>query len=342
MSDFVQLFNHMMLWLSDHIVVSTLAFLHMQDAGDPREIAEAGFYAVLQISIIAFIFRPLETFAPAEQWTDRRYTKIDRLYTLIMLLGLFPLFSYLVLTPVAHLLGGASAETGSAGSALNLRHLVPWLDQHPAILLLVYYLIYDMTYYWLHRAQHLIPWWWAMHSMHHSQRQMSCWTNDRGCYLDGVLQSFILAAVGLVIGIDLSEFALLTLVSELVQNFSHTNTRIGFGRFFERVFVDPKFHRLHHMKVDETRPWLHNCNFGQVFSIWDNLFGTALYGEPPRPTGVSDPAVDADNERGLVMMQWYTLKRFWGAFRRKSGWMPGDVGFEGESFEPVPSSYRRV
>jgi sterol desaturase/sphingolipid hydroxylase (fatty acid hydroxylase superfamily) len=328
-------------WVSDHLVVGTLSFLHMQDAGDPRKIAEAALYAVLQISIIACVFRPLETWAPAEKWENRDHTKIDRLYTLIMLLGLFPLFSYLVLSPFAHLLGG-TPEGAAVEAAFSLKHQIPWLAQHPALLLLVYYLIYDMTYYWMHRAEHLIPWWWAMHSMHHSQRQMSCWTNDRGCYLDGVLQSFILASVGLAVGIDLSEFALLTLISELVQNFSHTNTRIGFGRFFERVFVDPKFHRLHHMKVDETRPWLHNCNFGQVFSIWDNLFGTALYGEPPRPTGVSDPAVDADNERGLIMMQWYTLKRFWGAFKRPAGWRPGDVGFEGDSFEPVPSSYRNL
>ena len=53
------------------------------------------------------------------------------------------------------------------------------------------------------------------------------------------------------------------------------------------------------------------------------LFGTALYtDEPVRPTGVSDPEVDADNERGLVAMQWHTLKRFWGRFAgvRAGGW----------------------
>ena len=166
---------------------------------------------------------------------------------------------------------------------------------------------------------------------------MSCWTNDRGSYLDGMMQSVILASVGLVMGVDIEEFAWLTLVSELVQNFSHTNVRIGFGRFFERIFVDPKFHRLHHMHVDPEQPNLHNCNFGQVLSVWDVLFGTTLYGEPTRSTGVSDPVIDADNERGLIAMQWYTLKRFWGAFRRPAGWRLGDVGF-GPGYEPIPSS----
>ncbi|MFT2520335.1 sterol desaturase family protein, partial [Escherichia coli] len=68
------------------------------------------------------------------------------------------------------------------------------------------------------------------------------------------------------------------------------------------------------MLRDPERPTRHNCNFGQVLPWWDMLFGTALYtDEPVRPTGVSDPEVDADNERGLVAMQWHTLKRFWGA-----------------------------
>jgi hypothetical protein len=58
------------------------------------------------------------------------------------------------------------------------------------------------------------------------------------------------------------------------------------------------------------------------------LFGTALYhDEELRPTGVSDPEVDADNERGLIAMQWYTLKRFWGAFSCRAGWRLGDVSF---------------
>ena len=140
--------------------------------------------------------------------------------------------------------------------------------------------------------------------------------------------------VGVVMGIDIEDFALLTLISELVQNYSHTNTRLGFGKLLERIFVDPKFHRLHHMVADHAKPGFHNVNFGQVLSWWDQLFGTALYNEPVHPTGVADPVVDADNERGLVMMQWYTLKRFWGSFKRGDGWKPGDVSF-GPDYQPI-------
>jgi sterol desaturase/sphingolipid hydroxylase (fatty acid hydroxylase superfamily) len=335
-----ELWSQCVAWTTAHVVSPFLAFVHLDGlAGDPDEISGAVLIAIAQVLIIACIFRPLESLAPAEAWADRRYTRIDRTYTLVMLLGLNPLFAYLVLTPLANWLGGgAPAADPGAGEAGGLAHWVPWFQHHPYLLFFVYYLVYDFVYYWMHRAQHAIPWWWALHSMHHSQRQMSCWTNDRGSYVDGFLQSMVLATVAIAIGIEPDQFALLLLIAELVQNFSHANVRFGFGRLLERVFVDPKFHRLHHMIVDPDRPRLHDCNYGQVLSIWDVLFGTALYGEPPRSTGVGDPMVDADNERGLVAMQWGAFRRFWGALWTPAGWRLGDVAFD-ERYRPVPTSH---
>lgn len=317
-----------------HAVVPVLSALHAgAPPADAREIAQALLIACVQVFLIACVMRPLESAWPDERWDDRRLTGIDRQYTLVML-GLFPLFSFLVLRPFAGLFGDGAAGTQVSG----LREWFPWFAGHPLLTFAAYYVVYDLCYYWMHRAQHAIPWWWALHSMHHSQRQMSCWTNDRGSYLDGVLQSFVLSIAGIVMGVEPSEFALLVLLSELAQNLSHANIRLRLGaagRWGGRLLVGPRFHRLHHMRRDPQRPWLHNCNFGQVLSVWDNLFGTALYGEPPRPTGVSDPVVDADNGRGLVAMQWHTLRRFWAAFRRREGWRLGDVHFGGPGYAPV-------
>ena len=327
--------NHLADGLATQVVVPAVNALGIAHAvGDPREMALAAMIALLQLFIIACVMRPLESLIPAERWANRRHTTVDRHFTLLMLLGLFPLFSFIVLMPFAHLLGGGPATAEPSG----LKAWLPWLSDHPYVLFAVYYVVYDLVYYWMHRAQHLIPWWWAMHSMHHSQRQMSCWTNDRSNYIDGMLQSVILASVGLVMGVEPSEFALLGLLSELVQNFSHANVALrlgGLGRIGERLLVGPRFHRNHHMLRDADRPERHNCNFGQVLPWWDQLFGTALYhDEALRQTGVSDPEVDADNERGLVRMQWYSTRRFWGAVTCLAGWRPGDVSF-GPGYRPV-------
>src|SRR6201991_1570673 len=327
--------SHLVDWTSPHAIVPFLALLHLTGlAGDPREIAEAILISILQVAIIGLLFRPLESVIPAEKWANRKLTRVDWQYTLMMLLGIFPMFSYLVLTPISNAFGGPD-DTGSDDSLLGIVHWIPALNQHPLLLFFVYYIIYDLVYYWMHRLQHALPWWWALHSMHHSTRQMSCWTNDRGSPVDGFIQSIILAVVGIVMGVEPDQFAWLMLFGELVQNFSHANVRIGFGKVFGRIFVDPKFHRLHHMLVDPERPTLHNCNYGQVFSIWDVIFGTALYGLAPRPTGVGDPLVDNDNEHGLLGLHWNALKRFWGAVRRPAGWKLGEVAF-GESYRPIP------
>lgn len=335
MSAIPVLWSHLVTWFSSHGVIPVLAALHLNGlAGDPNEIAESLLIAALQVCIIGFVFRPLETLAPAEQWTDRKLTRVDFQYTLMMLVGIFPLFSYLVLTPIGNYFGGPDTDDAS-DSIFAITHWFPALNSHPLMLFAFYYVVYDLVYYWMHRLQHALPWWWALHSMHHSTRQMSCWTNDRGSLVDGFLQSMVLAVVGIVMGVNPDQFAWLMLTGELVQNLSHTNTRLGFGPVFGRLFVDPKFHRLHHMLVDPDRPQLHNCNFGQVFSIWDVLFGTSLYGEPIRPTGVGDPTVDADNEHNLVGLHWAAFKRFWGAVRRPAGWKLGEVAF-GPGYEPIP------
>ncbi|MGA9341467.1 MAG: sterol desaturase family protein [Rhodanobacteraceae bacterium] len=340
MHELSQIWTHVADWVAAHGVVPMLTRLHLTGvSGDPHDIAEAWMIAIIQVGIIALIFRPLETLMPAQRWSDRRLTRVDRRYTLIMLMGLNPLFAYLVLMPLSHWLGVGGGPGGNPEDSLfSLTHWLPSLRQHPFVLFAMYYVVFDFTYYWMHRTQHAIPWWWALHSMHHSQRQMSCWTNDRGSYVDGFLQSMVLASVGIVMGVAPDQFALLNLVSELVQNFSHANVRIRFGRVLEKLLVDPTFHRLHHMRVDVSRPNLHNCNFGQVLSLWDSLFGTALYGEPVRPTGVGDPSVDADNDYGVVLMQWRTFRRFWGAVRRPAGWRLGEVTF-GEDYEPIPVNH---
>ncbi|MBD8879231.1 sterol desaturase family protein [Rhodanobacter sp. 7MK24] len=322
-------------WLTLHAVKPVLAVLHLAHyvVDSPREIAQYFLLTAIQVAIIACVFRPMESLWPVEQWQDRRATLIDRAYTLLKLFGVLPLFTYLVLSPVTQWIGGAGASDDSAG-LLSVQAMVPWLSRHPVPLFLVYYAIYDLVYYGIHRLQHSIPWWWALHSLHHSQRQLNCWSNDRDHYLDDLLEALIVALAALLIGVSPTDYALLVLSGELLQNLGHANVRLRFGPVLEKLLVDPRYHRLHHMRVDPDRPNLHYCNFAFIFPLWDIVFGTALFGEPARPTGVGDPMVDADNRRGIVGQQLYVLRRFWGALRRRAGWRPGDVAFD-ESYAPI-------
>jgi len=336
MGELTAIWSKLVGWLAVHAIAPALAFIHMTAwTDDPRDIAAFVLLAVIQVLVIALLFRPMESLWPQEHWPERGLTRIDRAYTLLKLLGVLPLFTYLVLSPLGKLFGGGDDDPGGL---ISLQGLWPWFSAHPLLLFLAYYAIYDFVYYLIHRMQHAIPWWWALHSLHHSQRQLNCWSNDRDHYLDDFLEAMIFAVVGILIGVSPADYVLLVMIGNLLQNFSHANVRIRFGPVLDKLLVDPRYHRLHHMRVDPERPNLHNCNFGQVFPLWDILFGTARYGIAPRPTGVGDPRVDHDNELGIVAQQIEALRRFWGAFRRRAGWRPGDVAF-GDDYAPISTDH---
>lgn len=326
-------------WFSAHAVTPVLTRLHAghELCSHADDITRLLLIGLAQVCVIALVFRPLEARFPLEHWPDRRATRIDRAYTLIKVLGILPLFTFAVMEPLGHWLGGdAFGGPDDAAGLVSLPQLFPALAHHPVLLFWAYYALFDLVQYGTHRLQHAIPWWWGLHSLHHSQRQLSCWSNDRDHYLDDLLEALILAAAGMVFGTSPTEYALLVLAGALLENFSHANVRLRFGPVLDKLVVEPHYHRLHHMLVDPDRPNLHNCNFSFAFPLWDIVFGTALYGQAARPTGVGDPMVDRDNTLGIVGQQREALRRFWGAIRCRAGWRPGDVAFDARH-RPVPA-----
>ena len=285
--------------------------------GDPAEIAQFLMVNAIQIAIIGLLFRPLETILPQERWESRKLTRIDLFYTLLKEFGLVPLFTFVLLLPASNWLGEKLGLSG--GDTTLIEDWLPWFSDKPVLLFALYFAIFDLTQYVIHRLQHALPWWWALHSLHHSQRQVNCWTDDRNHMLDDVLEAVVLGSVGLFVGVPAGQYAVLILMGRLIENFSHANVRIRFGPVIDKLLVDPLFHRLHHMRADPRDAVNYNCNFALVLPIWDIVFRTALYGEEPRPCGVDDPDIDADNERSWAGQQIAGFQRFFKALR--SSWL---------------------
>ena len=68
-----------------------------------------------------------------------------------------------------------------------------------------------------------------MHSLHHSQRQMSFWTDNRNHLLDDVLTSAAVALVALAIGVPSNQFVMIIIATRMIESLSHVNARVGFG-----------------------------------------------------------------------------------------------------------------
>ena len=188
--------------------------------------------------------------------------------------------------------------------------MLPWLGDNALASFLLYFVLYDFAAYWLHRAQHAFSWWWALHSLHHSQRRMTVWTDDRNHVIDDLLVTLALVVFSQIVGVQPGEYVVILMVGRLVESWSHANVDMGFGWLGDRLLVGPRFHRLHHALASPDERHIHDHNFAPVFPIWDILFGTAIYDGRNRPTGVDDPVVDADNGRGWIVQQVTVFWRF--------------------------------
>jgi sterol desaturase/sphingolipid hydroxylase (fatty acid hydroxylase superfamily) len=235
-----------------------------------------GVFAVLATYAVCW---PLERCFPVERWNNRKAIGVDMLYTFISRVGVLPIVSFLLFYQVQTWFTGTLADAGFIPPTLET--LIPALFGHPLATFLCYALILDFADYWRHRLSHSFRAWYALHALHHAQRQMSFWSDDRNHILDDTISFLWFFAVGLAIGIPPLQFPLLILLLRFLESLSHANIRLSFGPF-EYLLVSPRFHRLHHaLKAAGRR----SCNYGAVFPFWDMAFRTADFSNVYLPTG---------------------------------------------------------
>src|SRR5262249_60994675 len=106
--------------------------------------------------------------------------------------------------------------------------LAPGWTARPLLALLVSLAAPVHAKYARHRLQHRFSWWWALHSVHHSQRQLSFWADDRNHLLDVVIADLWRAAVALAIGVPGRQFVAVVLLNRRLESLAHPNVRFRF------------------------------------------------------------------------------------------------------------------
>ncbi len=261
-------------------------------------------YGIAQMAVAFAICTPFEHWRPVERWGDRRVVVTDIIYTLIARIGILPLFGFVLFQQIQVWINGSLTDIGWVPP--NLERLFPWLLHWPTVTFLLYAVVLDLADYWRHRLQHTFGWWWALHSVHHSQKQMTFWTDDRNHVLDDLISMVWFGAVALLIGVPPEQFPLIVLLLRLLESFSHANVRLSFGRIGERLLVSPRFHRAHHGVLAAGE---RSVNFGVILPLWDVIFGTADFNRAvyPRTGDPNGPAAMATG--GWWMQQWLGLRR---------------------------------
>ncbi|MDZ7812147.1 MAG: sterol desaturase family protein [Ideonella sp.] len=275
---------------------------------------------VLQLLVMILILLPLERWRALEEIKDKAAVRVDMLYTLISRLGIFRLGLYFLVDPLWDELWSAwvVADWPKWQLDQNVAQLIG-LQTFPAWgSFLLYLLVFDLVDYLIHRAQHQCRPWWALHATHHSQRQMTVFSDSRNHLLDDLLRDVIIANLGQLIGVGPEQFLAVVLAAQLVENLSHINSKLPFGWLGERLVVSPRFHRLHHaMELGheaQGKGTLGGCNFAVLFPCWDILFGTASFDDRYHPTGIRDQRSEegaVDYGHGYWDQQRKGLQRLW-------------------------------
>ncbi len=248
---------------------------------------EFALYGALAVILTYVLFRPLELWRPVERWDDKKAVWTDIVYTLVHKLGVVPAILFLILTPIGTMIDGYLRFKGYIPP--EIEQMVTPLFNHPLATFFVYMVVLDFGEYWRHRLQHRLPWWWALHSLHHDQRQMTLWSDDRNHILDDVLAMVWSGTIAMLIDVPPDEFPLVVIGFRMIESLSHTNVRIGFGRFGSALLVGPQYHRVHHSIEHAEPPFdrARGCNFAIILPIWDVIFGTWRRGAYYPQTGVA-------------------------------------------------------
>jgi sterol desaturase/sphingolipid hydroxylase (fatty acid hydroxylase superfamily) len=281
------------------------------------EFQEAGFEAcewflagLIEVCLLYALLRPLEAWRPAEAWGDRRGVGTDVIYTLLHRLGGVALLAFFLLTPLTDAAEGWLRLNG--WQRWELDEIWPGVTTIAWVGFLLYLAVLDFADYWYHRLQHRYRWWWALHAVHHSQRKMTLWSDNRNHLLDDLLRDVFFAALACIIGVEPGQFLALVIVSRMTESLQHANVRMSFGRWGQYILISPRFHRRHHAMGFGHEGTARGCNFGVLLPWWDMLFGTADLSPGSPVTGIRDQLRGRDYGETFWRQQWLGMKRLFG------------------------------
>lgn len=134
------------------------------------------------------------------------------------------------------------------------------------------FLLFDLWMYWWHRWNHLLPFFWRFHRVHHSDPRMDVTTANRFHFGEIIMSSALRIPVIALLGIQLWALVLYELVMFTNVQIHHANIGLPpwVERFLGRFIVTPGIHKVHHSHLQvET-----DSNYGALFTFWDRLFGS--------------------------------------------------------------------
>jgi len=152
--------------------------------------------------------------------------------------------------------------------------LLQWLPEMPlwAYGLLGMLLLDLVGAYFVHWTEHKVKWMWRFHLVHHADTHVDTTTANRHHPGESVFRFVFTTAAVVLTGAPMWLVFLYQALSVALSQFNHANINLpeSVDKVLSWVIVTPNMHHVHHHYI---QPYT-DTNYGNIFSIWDRLFGT--------------------------------------------------------------------
>ena len=204
---------------------------------------------------------------------------------------------------------GLSLAAWMSAKSFGLLHIVPL---PAAVQFGLAFLLMDLTFYYWHLANHMLPVLWRFHNVHHIDPDLDVSTALRFHVGEVLLSAGFRALQVSLIGLPPLTYMIYEGVFQASTLFQHSNIRLPLQveRLLNRVLVTPRMHGIHHSVVaGET-----NSNYSVVFSWWDRLHRSLRLNVPQSAIIIGIPAYQepADNTLWNVLALPFRRQRdYW-------------------------------
>jgi sterol desaturase/sphingolipid hydroxylase (fatty acid hydroxylase superfamily) len=202
----------------------------------------------------------------------------------------------------------------------------------------------DFLYYWLHRFDHEIRLFWAVHVTHHSSEHMNFSVGFRSSVFQPLYRFIYFLPLGFM-GFKPVDIFFVYSATQIWGIFVHTELIQKMG-WLEHILVTPSHHRVHHAS---NAKYL-DKNMGMFLIIWDKLFGTFQAELPehqyePIRYGLTKP-IEQDTPGKVIFHEWKDiwtdLKRTDIGWRDKLGYLFAPPGWSHDGSRKTSDEMRRM
>lgn len=173
-------------------------------------------------------------------------------------------------------------------------------------------LLDDFSYYWFHRQNHMIRFFWAAHIVHHSSDNFNLGTAVRNGWFTIFYKPFFYVWI-VAIGFPPEMLVVCLGIEALWQFQLHTKYVKSLG-IFETILNTHTMHQVHHARNIEYM----DKNHGGILNVFDRIFGTFKKIDPSLEIayGVTDPP----NSFKLYVILTHEYKNIWADVKKSSNW----------------------